>query len=116
MRGSRLLPILLLLVALLPTSVRPATAQDEQAPVTLRLRQQSPWAGPSRAFNISFTATNNTEEPLQDLSALIVLRSPARSRSLYELSLEQDEATAQIDATPFPLTGTIEPRFARRAR
>jgi hypothetical protein len=116
MRGSRLFSLALLLATLLPTSSRPAAAQDEQAPVTLRLRGQSAWAGPQRSLNISFTATNNTEAPLEDLSALIVVRSPARSRSLYELSVEQDEATAQIDATPFPLTGTIEPGQTRALR
>jgi hypothetical protein len=116
MRGSRFLPIVLLLAALLPTSSRPATAQEEQAPVTLRLVDQSAWAGTRRALDISFSVTNTGEAPMRDLSALIVVRSPARSRSLFELSLEQDGATAQIDATPFPLEGSIEPGETRTFR
>jgi Family of unknown function (DUF6049) len=113
MRAFRLLPIALLLAALLPTSPPPAAAQEEQASVTLRLRGQSAWAGPRRALNLSFSATNNTDAPLQDLSAVLRIQSPARSRSLYELSLEEDEATPLIDASSFPLTGTIDPGQTR---
>jgi hypothetical protein len=113
MRGSRFLPIALLLAALLPSSSRPATAQEEQASVTLRLRGQSAWAGPRRALTLSFAATNNTDTPLEDLSAVLRIQSPARSRSLYELSLEQDEATPLIEASSFPLVGVIAPGETR---
>ncbi|HJP66155.1 MAG TPA: DUF6049 family protein [Actinomycetota bacterium] len=115
MRAARLVPTLLL-VALITPANGPGMARAAELPaVTLRLADQSPWNGPRRPLVVSFDATNNTDQPLQDLSVTVSIFSPARSRSLYELSLRQD-ATAVLSTVPYLFGGTLEPGQTRRFR
>jgi uncharacterized protein DUF6049 len=106
--GSTLL--LLVLCGSLHASPR---AHAQEAPsVLLKLVSQSAWTGERRPLELSLEATNNSAVSLDGLSVDIVVLAPARSRSLYELSLSSD-ATSVITGYPFPQEGTLEPGQSR---
>jgi hypothetical protein len=115
MRAARLVPTVLLVALIIPANGSGIAGAAEPPPVTLRLAAQSVWNGPRRPLVISFTATNNTDQAMEDLSVALSIYSPARSRSLFELSLRQD-ATAVLSTVPYLLRGTLEPGQARTFR
>jgi hypothetical protein len=80
--------------------------------VPLRLVSQSPWTSVDRPLELSFTATNLTGSPIQQLSVELSIGLPAGSRSLYELSLTSD-ATQLLVAYPFPQDGSLDPGHTR---
>jgi hypothetical protein len=92
----------------------PALAQDQPS-VTLTLLSQSAWTGQRRPLDLSFQATNVSSTGLQSLTVQLLVMAPARSRSLYELSIHSDP-TPVIAAYPFPQSGTLEPGESRTFR
>jgi hypothetical protein len=92
----------------------PASAQDQPS-VTLTLISQSAWTGARRPLDLSFQATNLSSTALQSLSVELLILAPARSRSLYELSIRSDP-TPIISAYPFPQEDTLEPGQSRTFR
>jgi hypothetical protein len=90
-----------------------ATRARAQGPsVVMTLVSQSAWTGQHRSLELSFQATNNSSLALGGLSVDVVVLAPARSRSLYELSLIKD-ATSVITGYPFPQSDTLEPGQSR---
>ena len=102
-------PIVLCLAFLVTLSVpavpSPAKAQ-ERLDARLALVSQSPWNGPRRPLRLSFHAVNTSRLPLQDLSIALIILAPARSRSVYELSLASD-ATSVIFGSSLPQPGSL---------
>ena len=100
---------IVVLVALSGTihAMRLARAQDQPS-VSMALLSQSAWTGQRRPLQLSFQATNTSQVALDGLSVDVVVLAPARSRSLYELSLRSD-ATSVITGYPFPQKGTLAP-------
>jgi hypothetical protein len=88
----------------------PALAQ-EQSTVQIRLVSQSAWNGPRRPLQLSFQATNGGDASLADLSVVLSIEVPARSRSEYALSLRQD--TTLLSASLFPQGGVLLPGQTR---
>lgn len=115
-RLSALLAILVVLSgSSFPSS--PSEAQTgeqgvEALPVLLRLRGQPPWNGPDRPLRLALSATNTSPSRLESLSLVLSIQAPARSRSVYELSLRAD-ATAVLDAQLYPQEGALEPGQTR---
>jgi uncharacterized protein DUF6049 len=103
--------ILLVALSEMLGTIRPAGAQDQPS-VTMTLLSQTAWTGERRPLDLSFKATNTSQVALGTLSVDVVLLAPARSRSLYELSLRTD-ATSVITGYPFPQSGTLEPGQTR---
>jgi Family of unknown function (DUF6049) len=110
MRRFTLLLLALLLAA--PTVFVSSSAALTADGVVARLVSQPPWTGPDRPLTIAFRATNETEAPLADLSVVLSIFAPARSRSVYELSL-RTEATPTLLATPFAQQGRLDPGATR---
>jgi hypothetical protein len=96
------LPCLLLLLA------PPARAQDSSE-VLLRLIRQTPWNDPTHtSLSLDVRAVNRTSGALSDLSVGLTIFTPARSRSAYHQSLEQDpEGSSAILALVPPVTGEV---------
>jgi len=90
----------------------PAAHAQTSPSVALRLVSQSVWNGPRRPLVLSFSATNNSTAAFGQLSAELILMTPARSRTTYELSLHSDP-TSTLLANPFPQTGSLEPGQTR---
>jgi hypothetical protein len=88
----------------------PAFAQDQPS-VQMRLLSQSAWNGPRRALQLSFQATNGGDTSLADLSVVLSIEVPARSRSEYALSLRED--TTLLSASLFPQKGALLPGQTR---
>src|SRR5439155_507512 len=85
----------------------PSSAHAQQtADASLRPVSQSPWNGPHRPLDLAFSATNVSSTALSDLSVELTILTPARSRSVYELSLRAD-ATSTLFAYSFPEEGTL---------
>jgi len=97
------------------TSTARAQTNSPLPGVGLKLLHQSVWNGPKRPLDISFQATNLSTASLGDLSIELTVEAPARSRSVYQLSLRTD-ATVQLLALPFLQTGTLEPGETRTFR
>src|SRR5438093_10648578 len=89
-----------------------ATLRQTAPAVTLVLRAQSAWNGVDHPLELDFEATNASTTALDQLSVELSVEAPARSRSLYELSLSSD-ATPPILAFPFPQPGTLRPGQTR---
>ena len=105
----RILPLVLLVaVAQWPT---PAPAGQELG-VTLALIEQSPWTGPRVPLRMVVRATNSSPRSLDLLSLALTIRAPARSRSVYELSLRA-AATSAIFTYSFSHSGTLDPGQTR---
>jgi hypothetical protein len=79
---------------------------------SLRLVSQSPWNDASRPLELSVSATNESTSPLESLKVVLIIHAPARSRSVYELSLTSD-ATSVLLAYPFPQEGVLDPGESR---
>jgi hypothetical protein len=92
----------------------PLPASQAQAPpaVTMRVVSQSPWNDGTHPLVLSVRATNESEETLDSLKVVLIIHAPARSRSLYELSLAGD-ATSVLLAYPFAQEGALEPGQTR---
>jgi hypothetical protein len=78
----------------------------------MRLVSQSPWNDATRPLAITFEATNGSDTSLESLKVVVIIHAPARSRSLYELSLTED-ATSVLAAYPYPQEGSLEPGESR---
>src|SRR6266508_3836749 len=91
-----------------------ARAQGEPS-VTMTLLSQPAWTGHRRPLDLSFQATNDSTVPLQSLTVELLVLAPARSRSLYELSIRSD-VTSVITGYPFPQQGTLQPGQSRTFR
>src|SRR5947209_9106217 len=102
---------LLLLAAAAWSSATGAGAQTTTS-VTLRLVAQSAWNGPTRPLEISLSATNDSSLPLTSLAVVLSIWTPARSRSVYDLSLKSDVTTVLL-SQPFPQKGVLEPGQTR---
>jgi Family of unknown function (DUF6049) len=107
---------ILLLVALsgLVHASHPAMAQDEPS-LSMTLLSQPAWTGQRRPLDLSFEATNTSSVSLDSLTVELLILAPARSRSLFELSIHSDP-TPVIAAYPFPQQGTLEPGERRTFR
>src|SRR5207249_2224854 len=57
-------------------------------------------------------AAINPDQPMADLPVALSIFSPARSRSLFELSLQRD-ATAVLSTVPYLLGGGLQPGQTR---
>jgi hypothetical protein len=90
----------------------PAAFGQTPPAVTMRLISQSPWNDADHSLAIAFEATNESETSLESLKVVLIIHAPARSRSLYELSLTQD-ATSVLAAYPYPEDGSLEPGESR---
>jgi hypothetical protein len=90
-----------------------SVAPSPTVPVTLRLVDQTPWNGPKRPLVLTFSATNEGTSPLTSLLVALTIEAPARSRSVYDLSLTQD-ATASLLGAPFVERGALRPGVTRR--
>ena len=93
----------------------PRAVAQEQAGVTIQLVSQSNWNGPARPLVLAIRASNTSDQPLEELSVVLSIQAPARSRSVYELSLRAD-ATSLLSASFFPQRGTLEPGGTRTFR
>jgi uncharacterized protein DUF6049 len=100
-------PIAFLLVLSGAFEATPAQAQGPPS-VVMRLLSQSAWTGQRRPLELSFQATNNSSLMLGELSVDVVVLAPARSRSLYQVSLTKD-VTSVITGYPFSQRGTLLP-------
>jgi hypothetical protein len=80
--------------------------------VTMRLVSQSPWNDANRPLELTFEAINESDATLESLKVVVIIHAPARSRSLYELSLTED-ATSVLAAYPYPQEGPLEPGVSR---
>jgi hypothetical protein len=92
----------------------PVSNSWAQAPpsVTMWLASQSPWNDGRRPLELSFRVTNQSSVSLDALTVVLAIHSPARSRSVYELSLTSD-ATSILFAYPFAQSGSLEPGQTR---
>lgn len=109
----RLLLALLLVAPIVTGS--PPTARAQDGAVRVRLVSQPAWTAADRPLVLAFRATNGTGAPLTDLSVVLSIFAPARSRSVYELSLRA-EATPTLLATPFAEEGGLDPGATRLFR
>lgn len=112
MRRLLACPIVLLLVLGGVFEAMPQARAQEPPSVVMALVSQPAWTGERRPLALSIQATNSSPIALDGLSVDIVVLAPARSRSLYELSLRSD-ATSVITGYPFPQEGTLEPGQSR---
>ena len=103
---------LLVLIALSGMAVTAPPASAQNPSVAMRLLSQPAWTGERRPLNLSFQATNLSTTTLTSLSVELIVLAPARSRSLFELSIASDP-TPIIAAYPFPQEGTLEPGLSR---
>jgi hypothetical protein len=99
---------LVLTGALLPPP--PALAQDQPS-VRMRLVAQSAWNGPGKPLQLTFEATNRGSASLGDLSVVLSIDVPARSRSEYALALRHD--TTLLSASLFSQKGVLLPGQTR---
>src|SRR6266498_4249007 len=88
-----------------------ARAQGEPS-VTMTLLSQPAWTGQRQPLDLSFQASNDSTVPLQSLTVELLVLAPARSRSLYELSIRSD-VTSVITGYPFPQQGSLQPGQSR---
>ena len=93
---------------LLPITTAHAQSQTS---VDMRLLSQSVWNGPRRPLQLSFEATNRSTDPLDDLSVVLTIEAPARSRSEYAIALRSD--TTVLSASLFPEKGALLPGQTR---
>src|SRR5437870_7290663 len=110
--GRRLGALALLLLAATAWSSGTGARAQTAPTVTLRLVGQSVWNGPTRPLDISFSATNDSPLPLTSLAVVLSIWTPARSRSVYDLSLKSDVTTVLL-SQPFPQKGVLEPGQTR---
>jgi hypothetical protein len=96
----------------------PALAQTPPPslpPVTLTLAAQPPWNSAARPLDVSLRATSQSQTALGSLSIALSIWSPARSRSVYELSMRAD-ATNFLFGQTFLLNGSLNPGDTRTFR
>ncbi|HEX2089634.1 MAG TPA: DUF6049 family protein [Actinomycetota bacterium] len=92
----------------------PAFAQ-EPVSVAIQLLSQSNWNGRGRPLVVAIRATNTSDQVMDELSVVLSIHSPARSRSVYELSLRAD-ATSLLSASLFAQRGALDPGQTRTFR
>ncbi|MDP8956344.1 MAG: DUF6049 family protein [Actinomycetota bacterium] len=95
-----------------PTLLAPRVFGQEQSVVSMQLRSKSNWNGPGRPLRLAIQATNASDQIMEDLSLVVSIQAPARSRSVYELSLRAD-ATSLLSASFFPQRGVLGPGESR---
>ncbi|HEX2070003.1 MAG TPA: hypothetical protein VHH54_07365, partial [Actinomycetota bacterium] len=93
----------------------PPAFGQEPLTVTMQLISQSNWTGPGRPLALAIRATNTSDQVMEGLSVVLSIHSPARSRSVYELSLRAD-ATSLLSASLFPQRGVLDPGQTRTFR
>ena len=93
----------------------PRAFGQEPANVTMQLLSQSNWNGPGRPLALAIRTTNTSDQVMEGLSVVLSIHSPARSRSVYELSLRAD-ATSLLSASLFPQRGVLDPGQTRTFR
>ncbi|HEV8681466.1 MAG TPA: DUF6049 family protein [Actinomycetota bacterium] len=109
MKGRAAVLALLVTLALTPAGATGLRAQtEEEAPARLTLLRQSPVATPTRRLRLSVLATNRGDVEYTNLGLELWLYDPARSRSAYAASLEQEPGQPFL-VTPFPVEGTLDP-------
>ncbi len=95
--------------------VGPPAFGQAQGTVTMQLASQSKWNSPTRPLSLGVRVTNNSDRELEGLSVVLSIQAPARSRSVYELSLSAD-ATSLLSASFFPERGALAPGQTRTFR
>jgi hypothetical protein len=106
------------LALLLASSAAPAVAgevlpQTEESPVRITLHAQSPVVTPRHSLRTSIQATNRGDAEYTNLELKLWLYDPARSRSAYAASLEQEPPTGVFLVAPFPVEGSLAPGDSR---
>jgi hypothetical protein len=81
----------------------------------MTLASQPPWNSAGRPLDLSVHAANQSGTPMGSLSIVLSISSPARSRSVYDLSLKADP-TSTIFAQSFLLKGSLDPTATRTFR
>jgi hypothetical protein len=119
MRRSLIGPFALVALIGAAGSVQPSalaqTPPPAPPPFLLTLAAQPAWNSPARPLDISVRATNQSATALGSLSIALSIWSPARSRSVYDLSLKAD-ATNLIFGQTFLLNGSLNPGRSRTLR
>jgi hypothetical protein len=82
---------------------------------TLSLLAQSAWNSVEQPIDIRVRATNDSAVELGSLTLVLSIWAPARSRSVYETSLESD-ATTTLFAYSFAQGGALQPGASRNFR
>ncbi len=106
--------VLLVVLSGIPLMTSQARAQGQPS-VTMTLLSQPAWTGQRQPLDLSFQASNDSTVPLQSLTVELLVLAPARSRSLYELSIRSD-VTSVITGYPFPQQGSLQPGQSRTFR
>jgi hypothetical protein len=86
---------------------------QEELPVSLTLLAQSPVSTSRHPLRVSVLATNPGDVEYSNLGLELWLYDPARSRSAYAASLQQEPATGQFLVAPFPVEGSLGPGESR---
>ena len=112
---SRRAAALALLMALsaLPAHGSEALSQAEEPPARLSLVAQSPVVDPRHPLRATVRATNRGDVEYTNLGLELWLYDPARSRSAYASSLEQEPSTGVFLVAPFPVEGSLAPGQSR---
>ena len=112
-RVSRsLFPLLAIALFFAGWTPHPARAADDQPAASVGLSSETAWTGPDRPLVLRFRAANDTGTALDRLTVVLAIAPRTRSRSAYQLSLEQDPPVFSF-ARSFPQEGTIEPAESR---
>jgi hypothetical protein len=104
---------LLVAVSAAPAGAGEVLAQTEEPPARLTLIAQSPVVGPKHSLRARVQATNRGDVEYTNLELKLWLYDPARSRSAYAASLEQEPSTGVFLVAPFPVEGTLAPGVTR---
>jgi hypothetical protein len=103
-----------LLAVATPVAAGRARAQpEEEPPVRLTLLSQSPVTTPKQPLRVSVLATNRGDVDYTNLGLELWLYDPARSRSAYAASLDQEPPTGPFLVVPFPVEGSLGPGESR---
>src|SRR5690349_1545966 len=96
-------------------SPTPSPAQGTPGPVPgviLTLLGESAWNGPSQPLTFTLRATNGGTATVRDLSVVLTIGAPTRSRSLFEESLASDPTPA-VFTLAYPQRGALAPGASR---
>ncbi len=104
-----------LTLALAPAWAQSPSPEPEPPAVVLRLVELSPWNGPERpTLEVRFHATNEGDEPLDELTVGLTLFARVRSRTAYEQALRADPVpVVVVDAETYAPGGALAPGETR---
>jgi len=91
---------------------QPVSRAQEPPSATLTLLAQPAWNSVEQPIDIRIRATNDSAVELGSLTLVLSIWAPARSRSVYEISLQSD-ATTTLFAYSFPQGGSLQPGASR---